>query len=107
MRTSVGPMRTCVGCRERDARAMLTRLTARVVRGGAGLTAAKKRIHELAKEWNVPTKDVLAKIERLGIRNKKSQSSLSDDQIARIREALGLRDKALVTIGAERIVSER
>jgi len=71
------------------------------------LTAAKKRIHELAKEWNVSTKDVLAKIERLGIRNKKSQSSLSDDQIARIREALGLRDKALVTIGAERIVSER
>ena len=71
------------------------------------MTAAKKRIHELAKEWNVPTKDVLAKIERLGIRNKKSQSSLSDDQIARIREALGLRDKASVTIGTERIVSER
>ncbi len=71
------------------------------------MTAAKKRIHELAKEWNVPTKDVLAKIERLGIRNKKSQSSLSDDQIARIREALGLRDKTLVTIGTERIVSER
>jgi translation initiation factor IF-2 len=71
------------------------------------LIAAKKRIHELAKEWNVPTKDVLAKIERLGIRNKKSQSSLTDDQIARVREALGLRDKAAVTIGTERIVSER
>src|SRR6185369_10728770 len=65
------------------------------------------RIHELAKDWNVPAKDVLAKIERLGIRNKKSQSSLSDDQIARVREALGLRDKAAVTIGTERIVSER
>jgi len=71
------------------------------------LIAAKKRIHELAKDWNVPTKDVLAKIERLGIRNKKSQSSLTDDQIARIREALGLRDKAAVAIGTERIVSER
>ncbi len=68
---------------------------------------AKKRIHELAKDWNVPTKDVLAKIERLGIRNKKSQSSLSDDQIAKVREALGLRDKASVAIGTERIVSER
>jgi translation initiation factor IF-2 len=67
----------------------------------------KKRIHELAKEWNVPTKDVLAKIERLGIRNKKSQSSLTDDQIARVREALGLRDKAAVTIGAQRVVAER
>ena len=67
----------------------------------------KKRIHELAKDWNVPTKDVLAKIERLGIRNKKSQSSLSDEQIAIVREALGLRDKATVTIGTERVVSER
>jgi translation initiation factor IF-2 len=71
------------------------------------LIAAKKRIHELAKEWNVPAKDVLAKIERLGIRNKKTQSSLNDDQIARVREALGLRDKAAVAIGTERIVSER
>ena len=67
----------------------------------------KKRIHELAKEWDVPAKDVLAKIERLGIRNKKSQSSLTDDQIARVREALGLRDKASVTIGTERVVAER
>ena len=67
----------------------------------------KKRIHELAKEWDVPVKDVLAKLERLGIRSKKSQSSLTDDQIARVREALGLRDKAAVTIGAERVVAER
>jgi len=71
------------------------------------IASSKKRIHELAKEWNVPPKDVLAKIERLGIRNKKSQSSLSDDQIARVREALGLRDKAAVAIGTERVVSER
>jgi translation initiation factor IF-2 len=67
----------------------------------------KKRIHELAKEWDVPVKDVLAKIEKLGIRNKKSQSSLSDEQVPRVREALGLRDKAAVTIGTERVVSER
>jgi translation initiation factor IF-2 len=72
------------------------------------LTAgSKKRIHELAKEWNVQPKDVLAKIERLGIRNKKSQSSLTDEQIAKVREALGLRDKAAVAIGTERVVSER
>jgi len=68
---------------------------------------AKKRIHELAKDWNVPTKDLLAKVERLGIRNKKSQSSLTDEQVAKVREAMGLRDKASVTIGAERIVAER
>ncbi len=67
----------------------------------------KKRIHELAKDWDVPVKDVLAKIEKLGIRNKKSQSSLSDEQVPRVREALGLRDKASVAIGTERVVSER
>nr|AIA11558.1 Translation initiation factor IF-2, N-terminal region [uncultured bacterium] len=68
---------------------------------------AKKRIHELAKDWDVQTKDVLSKLERLGIRNKKSQSSLSDEQIVQVRAALGLRDKATVTIGAERVVADR
>jgi len=29
MRTTVGPVRTCVGCRERDARDALTRVIAR------------------------------------------------------------------------------
>ena len=67
----------------------------------------KKRIHELAKEWGVPTKDLLARIERLGIRNKKSQSSLAEAQITRVREDLGLRDKAAVEIGTERVVAER
>jgi translation initiation factor IF-2 len=69
--------------------------------------SGKKRIHELAKEWNVPTKDVLAKLERLGVREKRSQSSLTDDQVARLREALGLREKGSVAIGAERVVAER
>ena len=68
---------------------------------------AKKRIHELAKDWDVQTKDVLSKLERLGIRNKKSQSSLTDEQIVQVRAALGLRDKATVTIGAERVVADR
>lgn len=71
------------------------------------MSGKSKRIHELAKDWDVPVKDVLAKMERLGIRNKKSQSSLNDDQVLRVREALGLRDKASVTIGAERVVAER
>jgi translation initiation factor IF-2 len=67
----------------------------------------KKRIHELAKDWDVQVKDVLAKLEKLGIRNKKSASSLTDEQIVRVREALGLRDKAAVAIGTERVVAER
>ena len=67
----------------------------------------KKRIHELAKEWNLSTRDLLARLDRLGIRNKKSQSSLNDDQVARVREALGVREKGAVEIGAERVVAER
>lgn len=69
--------------------------------------SGKKRVHELAKEWGLATKDLVARLERLGIRSKKSQSSLNDDQVARVRDALGLREKAAVTIGAERVVEER
>jgi translation initiation factor IF-2 len=69
--------------------------------------SGKKRIHELAKEWGLSTKDLVARLDRLGIRNKRSQSSLKDDEVARVRDALGLREKAAVAIGAERVVEER
>ena len=49
-----------------------------------------KRIHELAKEWNVPPKDLIGGLEKLGIRGKRSQSSLSDEEVQRVHEALGL-----------------
>lgn len=32
----------------------------------------RKRIDELAKEWQVQTKNLLAKLEELGIKDKKS-----------------------------------
>jgi hypothetical protein len=67
----------------------------------------KKRIHDLAKEWDIPPKDLLARLDRLGIRNQKAQSTLNDDQVARVRDALGLREKGSVAIGAERVVAER
>ena len=41
-----------------------------------------KRIHELAKEWAVQPKDLLAGLEKLGIRGKRSQSSLTDEEVA-------------------------
>jgi translation initiation factor IF-2 len=66
-----------------------------------------KRIHELAKEWAVQPKDLLSAIERVGIRGKKSQSTLTDDEVERVRDALGLSDRPQVTLGAERVVSER
>jgi len=66
-----------------------------------------KRIHELAKEWNVQPKDLLAGLEKLGIRGKRSQSSLSDDEVQRVREALGLAPRPGIPLGTERVVSER
>jgi translation initiation factor IF-2 len=66
-----------------------------------------KRIHELAKEWNVQPKDLLSGLERLGIRGRRSQSSLSDEEVQRVRELLGLAPRPAVTLGTERVVSER
>ena len=66
-----------------------------------------KRIHELAREWNVQPKDLVAGLEKLGIRGKRSQSSLTDEEVQRVREALGLVSRPTVAVGTERVVAER
>src|SRR5437867_5078434 len=66
-----------------------------------------KRIHELAKEWGVAPKDMLARAEKLGIRGKRSQSSLTDEEAERLKEDLGLAPRPTVPLGTERVVSER
>ena len=66
-----------------------------------------KRIHELAKEWGVAPKDVLARAEKLGIRGKRSQSSLTDEEADRLKEEFGLAPRPSVSLGAERVVAER
>jgi translation initiation factor IF-2 len=66
-----------------------------------------KRIHELAKEWSVGPKDLVAGLEKLGIRGKRSQSSLTDEEVQRVKEVLGLAPRPAVSIGSERVVSER
>src|SRR5439155_25906644 len=66
-----------------------------------------KRIHELAKEWNVQPKDLVGGLEELGIRGKRSQSSLTDEEVQRVHEALGLAPRPAVPVGTERVVSER
>src|SRR5881394_1663136 len=66
-----------------------------------------KRIHELAKEWDVQPKDLVAGLEKLGIRGKRSQSSLTDEEVQRVREALGLVPRPTVAVGTERVVAER
>jgi translation initiation factor IF-2 len=66
-----------------------------------------KRIHELAKEWGQNPKDLLAVAERVGLRGKRSQSSLTEDEVARLREGVGLAQRPAVTVGSERVVAER
>ncbi|HJQ75207.1 MAG TPA: translation initiation factor IF-2 N-terminal domain-containing protein, partial [Gaiellaceae bacterium] len=67
-----------------------------------------KRIHELAKEWAVQPKDVLAAAEQLGMKGKRSQSTMTDDEVVRLRQALGLSPRsAQPTLGAERVIAER
>ncbi|HLK10155.1 MAG TPA: translation initiation factor IF-2 [Candidatus Binatia bacterium] len=66
-----------------------------------------KRIHELAKDWGLAPKDLIAGAERLGIRGKRSQSTLTDDEVERLREALGFVQRPAVTVGTERVVAER
>src|SRR5215471_12230804 len=66
-----------------------------------------KRIHELSKEWNVLPKDLIGGLEKVGIRGKRSQSSLTDEEVQRAREALGLVTRPSVPVGTERVVSER
>jgi len=66
-----------------------------------------KRIHELAKEWGVAPKDVLARAEKVGIRGKRSQSSLTDEEADRLKEELGLTPRPSVPLGTERVVAER
>jgi translation initiation factor IF-2 len=64
----------------------------------------RKRIHELSREWNVEAKELLAKLEKLGVRGKRSQSSLTDDEVERLRVELGADEKPSVTVGDERVV---
>jgi translation initiation factor IF-2 len=61
------------------------------------------RVHEIAKQWELESKDLLVRIEKLGIRGKRSQSSLNDEEIEKVRAELGLSDQPGVKIGEERV----
>ena len=61
---------------------------------------ARKRIHELSREWNVDAKDLIAKLEKIGVHGKRSQSSLTDDEVERLRVEHGAEEKPAVTVGS-------
>ena len=67
----------------------------------------KTRVHLLAKELGIETKDLIAQLDKLGMRGRKAQSALEDDEVARIRAALAAHEKPQVHVGAEKVVVDR
>ena len=67
----------------------------------------KTRVHLLAKELGVETKDLIAQLDRLGIRGRKAQSSLEDDEVVRLRAAFSAQEKPHVHVGEEKVVADR
>ncbi|HEY1372136.1 MAG TPA: translation initiation factor IF-2 [Candidatus Binatia bacterium] len=68
---------------------------------------AKTRVSVLAKELNLELKDLTAHLDKLGIRGKKSQSTLEDDEVARIKAALAAPARPQVVVGEEKVVADR
>ena len=64
-----------------------------------------RRVHDLAKEWGLEAKELSARLEKIGLRNKRAQSSLTDDEVQRAAAELGLGNQPQVTIGGERVVT--
>ena len=48
------------------------------------------KISELAKEWGVEPKAVVAATVKLGLKGKRPTSKLEDDEVVRVRQELGL-----------------
>ncbi len=68
---------------------------------------AGQRIHKLAAEWGVKSKDILDRLKRMGMDGKKAQSSLSEAEAARVYEEMGLRSEETPTEPASRMVEVR
>src|SRR5919106_4893953 len=67
----------------------------------------KTRVHLLAKELGIETKDLVAQLDKLGIRGRKAQSSLEEDEVARVRAVLAAQEKPQVHVGEEKVVADR
>ncbi len=68
------------------------------------MSAQKRRISEYAKEWKVEPRQILAKLEAKGIRGRRAQSSMSEEEAEMVRRELGLSEPPKVAIGDERVV---
>ncbi len=68
---------------------------------------SRKRIHELAKEWGVETRQVLTQLEAQGIHGKKAQSTLSEQEAEAAQQALQSPPVTPLVLGEEKVVAER
>jgi translation initiation factor IF-2 len=68
---------------------------------------AKTRVNVLAKELGLEIKDLTTHLDKLGIRGKKPQSTLEDDEVTRIKAALAAPARPQVVVGEEKVVADR
>ena len=68
---------------------------------------SKVRVHQLAKQLEIEPRDLIAQLEKIRIRGKKSQSSLDDSEIEAVKAAIAATEKPKVTVGEEKVVVDR
>src|SRR5215470_18873801 len=66
----------------------------------------RKRVHELAKELGMDTRQLLARLEELGVHGKKAQSTLTEQEIALVQPETA-HQEVQPAVGQERLVVER
>jgi translation initiation factor IF-2 len=64
----------------------------------------RKRVHELAKDLGVDAKELVGRLEKLGIRNKRSQSSLTEEEVERAKVEFASEEKPSIAVGDERVM---
>ena len=68
---------------------------------------SKVRVHQIAKEFGIEPKDLIARLEKIRIRGKKVQSSLEDSEVVAIRAAISAAEPPKVTVGEEKVIVDR
>ena len=68
---------------------------------------SKARVHQIAKEYGIEPKDLIARLEKIRIRGKKVQSSLEDSEVEAIRAAISAAAPPKVTVGEEKVIVDR
>ncbi len=65
------------------------------------------RIHQLATDWGVTSKEIIDRLERMGIKGKRAQSGLSDSDAERVKDEMGLGGPAAEPVVVRRTVEVR